>query len=334
MTTAINGSGFSLVDVLKRTAPDGSAIHIAEMMSAESEIVRDAPFFEGNLSTGHTIAQRTGLPSATWRRLNEGVAASKSRVNTFTETCAILSSMGQCSVELAKMHPGGEAAYRLNESAPHIEALWQEMESSFAYASLAAAPEELNGIIPRFNSTTATGGSQIVLCDDAASGDDQTSVLLVGWGERKVYGIYPRGSTTGGIEHKALDAQLMVDSGGTNMMLQYPDLFDWKVGFAVEDYRYVSRVANVDAVNMAAGTSPIFDAMIEAFYLNKGHKGNGAKLVWYCNRDMGTYFHKKARAEASNQLTVQTIAGAPVVSFLGVPIHITDGITSTESVVS
>ena len=319
MTTAVNVSRFSLVDVVKRTAPDGSALPIAEMMSAESAILKDAVFFEGNLPTGHTIGQRTGLPSAAWRRLNEGYTASKSRVNTFTETCAILASMGQCSVELADMHPNGAAQYRLNEAAPHIEALWQEMESSFAYASLAAAPEELNGIVPRFNSTTSTGGSQIIKCDDAASGSDQTSVLLVGWGERKVYGIYPRGSATGGITHKPYDSQLLADSGGTNLLPQYVDTFDWKVGFAVEDYRYISRVCNVDAVNMAAGTSPIFDAMIEAWHKNKRV---GAKLAWYCNRAMGIYFHKKARAEASNQLTVQTIDGEPIVSFLGVPIRI------------
>jgi hypothetical protein len=331
MTTAVNATFPSLVDILKRTAPDGTALPIAEMMSAESAILKDAVFMEGNLTTGHTIGQRTGLPSAAWRRLNEGTAASKSRVNTFTETCAILSTMGQCSVELAKMYPGGADAYRLNEAAAHIEALWQEMESSFAYASLAAAPAELNGIIPRFNLTTGTGGSQIVKCDDSASGSDQTSVLLVGWGERKVYGIYPRGSTTGGIEHKAMPEQLLVDSGGTNMMLQYADLFDWKVGFAVEDYRYITRVCNIDAVNMVAGTSPIFDAMIEAWHKNKRV---GSKLAWYCNKAMGIYFHKKARAEASNQLTVATIDGEPVVSFLGVPIRITDGITSTEDVVS
>lgn len=335
MTTAVNTTAMSLVDLLKVTAPDGTALPIAEMMSAESAILKDAVFMEGNLPTGHTIAQRTGLPSATWRRLNEGVAASKSRVNTFTETCAILSSLGQCSVELAEMYPGGAQQYRLNEAAAHIEALWQEMESSFAYASLAAAPEELNGIIPRFNSTTAVGGSQIVLCDTspAASGTDSTSVLLIGWGERKVYGIYPRGSKTGGIVHTPKPAQMLVDSGGTNLMDQYLDVFDWKVGFAVEDYRYVSRVANIDATQMAAGTSPIFDAMIEAFYLNKGHKG-GAKMAWYCNRELGTYFHRKARSEASNQLTVATIAGSPVVSFLGIPIRITDGITSAEAEVT
>ncbi|MFA5943186.1 MAG: major capsid protein [Candidatus Thermoplasmatota archaeon] len=333
MTTAVNSTALSLVDVLKVTAPDGTALPIAQLMSARSAILKDALFVEGNLTTGHTVAQQTGLPSASWRALNAGIAASKGRVNTFTETCAILSSLGQCAVELAEMYPGGPAQYRLHAAEGHIEAMWQEMEASWAYASLAAAPNELNGLIPRFNSTTAVGGSQIVLCDDAASGSDQTSVLLVGWGARKVYGFYPRGSTTGGIVHEAMPAQMLADSGGTNLLKQYVDTFDWKVGFAVEDYRYISRVANIDAVNMAAGTSPIFDAMIEAFYLNEGHKG-GAKMAWYCNRAMGTYFHKKARAEASNQLTVETIDGKPVVSFLGVPIRITDGIGSAEDVVS
>lgn len=332
MTTAINTGLPSLLDIIKLADPNGAAAHIIEMLNARNAIVKDAVFVEGNLPTGHRISNRTGLPSVGWRRLNEGVTIGKSRVDQYDETCAILSGISKCDVGLAEMAPGGPAAYRLSQSTPFIEAMSQEMESSFAYASIATAPEELNGIIPRLAATTGPGGSQITLCDSDASGADQTSVLLIGWGPAAIHGIYPRGSASAGVVHTDMGEQLTTDSGGTNQFRAFVDTYDWKVGFAVENFLYMHRVANIDAVNMAAGTSPLIDAMIEAWH---GTESGGVRQAWYCNRAVSTYLHKVARNDVKNAtLSIDTFEGKPVVTFMGVPIRQTDGILSTEDVIA
>ena len=52
-------------------------------------------------------------------------------------------------------------------------------------------------------------------------------------------------NTTGGVKHTDMGDQVTKDSGGTNEFRAFVDFFDWHWGLAVEDYRYVCRVANV-----------------------------------------------------------------------------------------
>src|SRR3546814_20593769 len=65
----------------KRQDPDGSVSASAELLSQDNEILEDMPYVEGNLTTGHRATIRTGLPTATWRKLNAGIPTSKSRTN-------------------------------------------------------------------------------------------------------------------------------------------------------------------------------------------------------------------------------------------------------------
>ena len=72
------GTKLTLADWAKRIDPGGKVDKIVEMLNETNEILDDMVWLEGNLPTGHRTTIRTGLPSATWRKLNYGVQPSKS----------------------------------------------------------------------------------------------------------------------------------------------------------------------------------------------------------------------------------------------------------------
>ena len=74
----IGASYPTYLDVAKRTDPTGQIAAIVEIMSQTNPMIVDGMALEGKLTTGHRSTQRTGLPEATWRLLNQGVSPSKS----------------------------------------------------------------------------------------------------------------------------------------------------------------------------------------------------------------------------------------------------------------
>ena len=80
----------TMLDWAKRLDPDGKIAAIAELMTKQNDVLKDAVWMEGNLPTGHRTTHRTGIPHATWRRLNSGVAAGKSQTAQFTDTIGML----------------------------------------------------------------------------------------------------------------------------------------------------------------------------------------------------------------------------------------------------
>src|SRR3546814_8444353 len=87
----------TLMDLAKRQDPDGSVSAIAELLSQDNEILEDMPYVDGNLTTGHRATIRTGLPTATWRKLDAGIPTSKSRTNRSEEHTSELQSLMRIS---------------------------------------------------------------------------------------------------------------------------------------------------------------------------------------------------------------------------------------------
>src|SRR3546814_5551391 len=89
------------------------------------------PYVEGNLTTGHRATIRTGLPTATWRKLNAGIPTSKSRTNQVDATCGMLEARGAVDKELARLN-GNTASFRASENIAFLEAMNETMaETTF-----------------------------------------------------------------------------------------------------------------------------------------------------------------------------------------------------------
>ena len=335
MTTAARGATYlTLLDYAKREAPGGGIDEIIEVLAASNPIVADANVMEGNLPTGHRSTQRSTQPSGTWRLLNYGVAAEKSTTAQVTDTCGILESYSKLDVDVASLN-GNEAAFRASEDNGFIMGLNSTVATAIFYGDQKDNPEQISGLTPRYALTTGDYASQIINASGSTA-SVQSSLWVVTWGPLTCTLIYPKGSQAG-LQSEDMGKQLVTDSAGL-MYTAFVTKFQWKLGMALLDYRYVIRVANIETsllTSDAATGADLLDKMLDAYYARPTvDLGNMAKTFIYCNKTIAKYLHKQAQNKANVNLTIDSPAGKPVVSFLDAPIRVCDNLTKTEAVVS
>jgi hypothetical protein len=338
LTIATN-TDLTLVDVAKRTK-NGEMLPIVEAMQQRNGLLQSMVWREGNTDTGHMVAARNSLPSVTWVRYNDGVLPSKSTVDTYSEKTGILEGLSSVDKRVAQIN-GNEAAFRASEDDSFLAQMANTLESAFFYESTAANPERILGLQPRLNSTTGKYGKQIIQAQTDEQSADQTSIWLVGWGERTVYGITPRGNPTG-LEMEDKGEIRDKDSTG-KVKYKYETLFRWRCGLCVEDYRFLARIADISTTTLtvdASSGADIIRAMVKAYW--QIFDPRAVRLAWYCNRTIGAFLHQQALSKTYNStLSIDPapmigsdgIFGQPIVRALGFPIFISDAITNTESYV-
>src|SRR5712664_596069 len=340
MAAALSIVSPTLLDVAKRTDPNGKIMPVVEALQQRNNFIQSMVWKEGNTDTGHRVASRNSLPSVSWVRFNEGVAPSKSTSDTYDENCGILEGLSSIDTRVAEIN-GNAAAFRASEDDAFLAQMANTLESAFFYETTTVNPERILGLAARLGATASAYGKQILKADSGASGANQSSIWLVGWGERTVYGISPRGQATG-LTMEDMGKQRVLDANN-NVLFKYETLFRWRCGLAVEDYRYVVRIANIDMNRIAAsGTlnSDLVDVMVQAYY--QIYDPMAVRLSWYCDRKVGAFLHRQAMNKVANStlsidpapmIGAPGVFGRPLIRCLGAPIYISDALTNTEAVV-
>lgn len=324
----------TMIDVAKRMDPDGSVSAIVEALVKYNPILEDLAWKEGNLPTGHRFTSRTALPSLAWRRFNQGVPKSKSLTEQNDETCGILEGFSQVDEDLAALN-GNEVAFRASEDMSFLQAMNLEVATGLFYHSVVNNPEKFQGLTPRLNLTTGNPASaQIIKADATASGADQTSIWLIGWSPDTCFGIFPKGSMAG-LKQEDLGKQLVQDANSNNFVA-YTTKWQWKMGLCVRDFRYITRVCNIDTsawkADLSAGADIVL-SMLDAYAAI--FEMNTVNPVFYMNRQAYSMLNKQlAKKGTVNLLEYIDRGGRRIPAFYGIPIRITDALTITESVVT
>jgi len=333
MSTAIGSTYLTLLDYAKREKPGGGIDQVIEVLAASNPILADANVLEGNLTTGHRSTQRATQPSGSWRLLNYGVSPEKSTTVQRDDACGILEAYSKVDVDVASLG-GNEAAFRASEDDAFVMGLNSTAATAIFYGNQGINPEQIQGLGPRYNLTTGDYSSQIISA--SGSGDDNTSVWFITWGPKTVTLIYPKGSTAG-LTSEDMGKQLVTDSSGL-LYTAYVTKFQWKLGLALLDYRYAIRICNIDVSDLtsdAASGADLLDKMTDAYYARPTiDLGNMAKTFVYCNKTVAKFLHKQAQNKSNVNLTIDSPAGKPIVSFLDAPVRVCDNITSAEATVS
>jgi hypothetical protein len=328
---ATTGTGVrTLLDVAKSLDPDGRIAKVAELLSIRNEVLQYMPWVEGNLPTGHRTTVRTGLPSVTWRLLNNGVTPSKSTKAQIDEQCGKLEAWAECDVAIAKL--GGDVgAARLSEAKAFLEAMNQEFNSVLLYGA-STSPEKFVGLASRYSSLSA-GNSQNII-DGGGTGTDNTSVYLTVWGDETLTGIYPRGSTAG-LQHNDFGEQTAPTATGVGggRLRVYQDQFVWDCGIALKDWRYVVRLCNIDVSNLVAQSSAtdLTNKMLRM--IARVPNINAGRPVFLMNRTVNEMLTIQRREDvrAGGQLSYEVVDGQIKWSFMGIPIACTDSLLLTET---
>lgn len=328
----IGNTYLALLDLYKQQEDNRDIADVIEIMSQRNDQMQDAIVMECNQGTTHLTTVRAGLPAPTWRKLYQGVQPTKGTTAQVREATGVMHDWSEVDAELVEIAKN-PAKFRMNEAKSHIEGLTQAAAQAFFYADIASEPEKFTGLAPRFNDTTAGNGNQIIKA--GGSGNTNTSIWFVTYGETSVHLLYPEGST-GGLSREDKGKETTKDAAG-GLYDVYREKFVWKMGMSVRDWRGVARIANIDVPTLTADAATganLIDLMIDAYYKLDNPNQPGGKTVIYTSRNVAAFLHKQAMNKKNMNLTLEQADGRPVVSFLGHPIRRADALLETEATIS
>ena len=326
----LGNSFVDLIDVYKQQDGRGQFVPIIEMLMEMNPMTDDAIAVECNKGTTHLHTVRSGLPDVTWGKLYQGIPNSKGKTSQVEDTTGFVEGLSTIDKRLLALSTN-EGAVRLSEAKAYLEAMSNEVATKLIYGNSASDPEEFMGFAPRFNDLSAANGNQII--DGGGTGSDNTSIWFVTWGDNQCNMLFPKG-TKAGVEREDMGEQRVLDGSGSAYYAK-EEKFTWHVGLAVRDWRYVSRIANVDVSLMQAGSVALYDFMRKAYYKLQNRRVAGGKICIYCNRDVLESLDALAtNAGASDnfvRLKPMEIEGKEVMTYRGIPIRETDAIINTEA---
>ena len=343
-TLPLKAGSNTLVDWAKAIDPNGKVFKVAELLNQSNEVLPYLPFREGNLATGHRAAVRTGLPTVALRSFYKGVKVGKSGRATIEDVCAMAEARNEVDQDLAELN-GNVNEFRLSEGMAYIEAMNQKWAQQLIYGDTSVDGEGILGLAPRYNSIAAQSGANII--DAGGTGADNTSVYLVVLGENTVHGIYPKGSKAGLI-HEDLG---LIDAFDENndRFRAYADLWRWKFGMHVKDWRYVVRIANIDVSDLTSQTAT--QAITASTWINKLMVKALARIptmgmgtpVFLASRTVKEMLSVGALDKSQNALSFSaaldqhgavspgSVSGGATLKFQGVPVLTVDQILATEA---
>ena len=316
---------------------------VAEVLVEENPMLNDIPYMEMNEGTIHKEDIRSALPSVYYRKANQAIPASKSTVEERSFTAAHFESKSQIDAAVAKRGGMDRIAYnRWNQAMGHIQAHAIEHANLTIYGSPVTANRKTAGLFDIYSTLATTEETSKQIIDGGGTGSDNMSILLVNWGERSIFGVYPSGTQSGlkrtdrSAGNKEVQIAALDSAGDAGSFWGYEEQFEIDHGLVVKDYRQAARIANIDLslLQSGVGAADIIDLMISAHY--KIHNPQNGKGVWYVNRTIEAFLHKQAltKVGAGAGLNYDNFEGKKILMFLGSPIRRSDALLNTESQVT
>lgn len=327
----------TLLDLAKSLDPNGQVAKVVEILNETNEILEDMTWLEGNLPTGHRTTIRSGLPTPTWRKLYGGVLPNKGTNVQVTDNCGMLEAYAEVDKALADLN-GNAMAFRLQEDRAHIEGMNQEMADTLFFGNEGTEPEAFTGFAPRFNSTTASNGENVILGGAAGGQTDNASIWLIVWGPNTCHGIVPKGSQAGlkVTDKGQVTIQDASNGSNTGRMEAYQTHYRWDAGLSVRDWRYIVRIPNIDKSLLtkdASAGADLPDLMFQA--MNRIPNLTMGRAAFYMSRNTLTFLRRQLSNKVSDStLDIESVGGKMVTRFQGIPIRRCDALAADEALVS
>lgn len=329
-------TNLTLLDLAKRTDPDGQIAQIVELLQQENEILRDMTYINGNLETGHKSTMRTGIPVPTWRQFNAGVQPTKSTTRQVTFETGMLEDYSEMDVALARLH-GNDNAARFSEDLASIEGINQELARTLFYGNRLVNPNEFTGLSNFYNDSTAESADNMINAKGGGSDTDYGSIWLVGWSDRTVTGIIPKHGIPG-LQIRDLGEVTVENADGNNGRMQaFRSHLKQEAGLAVRDWRFGVRICNIRRgelnANASSDSANLPNLMFTA--MERIQSLSGVTPVFYMDRTMREFLRKQlASATSSSTLTTENVGGYMTQMFQGTPIRRVDALGVTEAEVT
>jgi hypothetical protein len=330
----------TLVDIYNRLDNKGNIdANIIEVLAKTNRFMMDIPWAESNLPTGHKTTIRTSLPSSTKRKLNQGVAPTKSNTRQIVDTMANFEARSAVDLTEVKINNNKEG-WRFSEDMAFIEGMNQDVAYSMFYGNEAADEADMNGLHIRYNALSSTygePGNQIIDCGGTST--DNTSIWLIGWGPNSVMGIHAPGLPAG-LSYRDLGEMDAYDAS-SNPFRALVSLYQWTAGLSVRNYMNIVRLANIDYSDIKTSGQTTDTSANLMIYMSRAidmiQNPDSVNLVFYVNRWVMSYLRIQMLNKANIWLTESTythgITGitTPEMRFLGIPVRRCDSLSVAEA---
>lgn len=337
----IGNSYPSLIDAYKGST-EGAVI---EILAKQNPVLDDAIATQCNMDAVHRHMIRTGYPTASWGRLYQGVKASKANMQQVDDTTGFLEARSEVDVRLLALAPDPAKA-RLVDSTPYFEVMNQEMATGIFYHDTATSPEKFKGLSARFSVYNSNApdlskpniANQVI--HGGGAGANNTSIWFVTWGDHATSLLYPKGTKAGVIFQDKGEEKVLDDAG--NPYYAKVGMYTWHIGAFVKDYRYNSRIANIDVPAMRAGSVDLWALLRKGYYRLQSRRLNSvsSRIAIYMNREvleiLDAQSSDRALLAANPNYTGlghAQVEGKEVRTYRGIPIRESDSILNTEALV-
>jgi hypothetical protein len=327
------GTALTLADMAKEFPNGaGSSVHLINILSKKNALFDDMLFVPTNKDDAYLFNALYGLPNVTYRSLYEGVVASRSSRKQVQESCTLFEEVAEIDKELINIAPD-KGLYRAQEASAALESVANRVSRELWYGSKAADYRAVMGLSERYSKLSNPDISELII-DAGGTGNVNSSIWLVGWGERTFHAIYPK-NTRAGLEHTMGDKPIdLIDPVNNGTYEGYRDRVKYRFGIALEDYRFVARICNIDVPKLAtfetgSDVSAKLLTLINQL-THRVHNLTGARFAFYMNRDVAEAYEQQLMAKQNLALTIDAATGKIVPSYKGIPIKVDDNILSTE----
>jgi len=337
-TTALVGVNTIMDIVNSYTSLDTQAQYIwaAKVLARKCPFFEDMPMFPSNQIFSNIGARQTYLPTPGTRRFNEGVSPTAVHTTPYTEGIAMIEDYSDVDKTLCDIQ-ANPAAWRQERDGMKLEAMTQKAEDLIVYGSIATDPNAFQGLITRFNSLTSRPNGDTTwpynVLNAGGGGGDTASILIVQWGQGKVFGIYPKNLPAGIKAEDLGEVTVVTNSLASPKYYQgYRSHMALYFGINVEDERCVQRLCNIET----SGVDNIFDPEDLITLINR-LPGGGADARMYVSRSIKTQMEIAAMNKNNAFYTVDSsgdVWGRPVLKFRGIPVRLSEMLDETESEVT
>ena len=243
--------------------------------------------------------------------------------------------------------------YRYQEDNAFLEGMSQTIAQTFVYGNNIANLAQFTGLSPFYNTLeTATAQNAANVFNGGGVGSNNASIWLIGWHPRAVYAVYPKGSAQGLKAMPLNSTEVAYDSSG-NIFPAALTWFSQDAGLCVEDWRYASRLCNLDVTAAGlGGVSPydIFAQGMSSMLLRmpkmarsasgitktdaKTEDGMVVRPAFYTNRTVRKYMDIQVLRDKNVLIGIHDYAGIPTEMYRGIPIRVMDVMSSSETAVT
>lgn len=321
MATKTLNDYHTLVELAKRTDPNGNSAELINILAERNPMLEEAHWERANDLNSHEFTQVIELPKGEFGRINKGIAYSAGRTKQVVEPICEIAEAYCVDDRLLKKAPSPQE-YLAQEAALHVEGMGQTAHATLLYGNRGTNPDAINGFMTRYNSLSMTDS----VTNNGGSGADVASILVVNWGRDSAYLAYPREFGDFLVEKGPSD-QWIQPAAGTGY---WGKVITWSInmGLCIANPKNVQRICNIETT----GSSNIFsdDKLITA--LNKMDKTDNA--VIYVNKAIYTQMQIAFKNRANVNFTMQEAWGRPIMHFMGIPVKKCDQMLSTETALS